>query len=48
MRTHLAVRCTLATSKRREDLLVISPINDEINELTTRLETLAARNTEAA
>ena len=48
MRTHLEARHTLATSRRRVDLLVVSPINDEINELRARLEKLAARNTEAA
>ena len=33
----LEARRTLATSKRREDLLVVSPTNDEINELRARL-----------
>ena len=47
MRTHLDVRNTSVTSKRREDLQVVYPINDEINELKARLKTLAARNTEA-
>ena len=45
---HLEVRHTLATSRRKEDLPVVSPINDEIIELRARLEKLAARNTEAA
>ena len=39
---------TLATSRRRDELPVVSPINDEINELRARLEKLAARNTEVA
>ena len=47
MRTHLEARRNSATSRRREDLLVISPINDKISELRARLEKLAARNTEA-
>ena len=45
---HLEERRTSATSRRREEVLVISPINDEINELRARLEKLVARNTEAA
>ena len=32
----------------REELPVVSPINNEINELKARLEKLGARNTEAA
>ena len=48
MRTHLEVRRTSATSRRREDLPVVFPINNEINELRARLEKLAARNIEAA
>ena len=48
MCTHLEVKCTLATSRRREDLPVIYPINDEINELRARLEKWEARNIEAA
>ena len=48
MLTHLEAKYTSVTSKRREDLPVVSPINDEINELRARLEKLAARNTEAA
>ena len=46
MRTHLEVRRTSATSKRRDELPVVSPINEEINELRAKLEKLAARNTE--
>ena len=46
--THLKARCNLATSKRREDLPIISHISDEINELRARLKKLAARNIEAA
>ena len=45
---HLEAKYTAATFRRREEVLVVSPINDEINELRTRLEKLAARNTEAA
>ena len=45
MRTHLEARRTLVTSRRREDLSVVSPIKDEINELRARLKNLAARNT---
>ena len=48
MLTHLEARCNSATSRRREDLSIVSPINDEINELRARLEKLAAKNTEAA
>ena len=48
MRTHLEARRTSATSRRRDELPVVSPINDEINEIRARLEKLAARNTEAA
>ena len=48
MHTHLEVSHTSATYRRKEDLLVISPINDEINELRARLEKFAARNIEAA
>ena len=47
MRTPLEARRTSATSRRREDLPIVSLINDEINELRVRLEKLAARNTEA-
>ena len=47
MRTHLEARRNSMTSKRREDLLIVSPINDEINELRARLEKLEARNTKA-
>ena len=48
MCTHIEVRRTSATSKRREDLTVVSPIYNEINKLRPRLKKLAARNTEAA
>ena len=48
MRTHLEARHNSATSRRREDLSIVSPINDEINELKARLEKLAARNVEVA
>ena len=48
MRTHLDVRRASAISRRRQEEVVVSPINDEINELRARLEKLAARNTEAA
>ena len=48
MHTHLEVRRTSATSRRRQKEAVISPVNDEINELRARLEKLAARNTEVA
>ena len=48
MHTHLEARCNSATSRRRENLPIAFPINDKINELTARLEKLAARNTEAA
>ena len=48
MCTHLEARHTSATSRRREDLLVVSPINDETNELRARIKKLAARNIEAA
>ena len=48
MCTHLEARHTSAASRRREELPVVFPINDEINELRARLEKLEARNTEAA
>ena len=44
---HLEARRTSATSRRRDELLIFSLINDEINELRDKLEKLAARNTEA-
>ena len=47
MHTHLETRHTLATSRKRGEELVISPVNDKINELKARLEKLVARNTEA-
>ena len=45
--THLEVRRTSTTSRRRQEEAVVSPVNDEINELIAWLEKLAARNTEA-
>ena len=48
MSTHLEARRNSTTSRRRKDLLIVSPINDEINELRARLRKLAARNIEAA
>ena len=48
MCTYLEARHTSVTSRRIEELPVVSPINDEINELRARLEKLAARNTKAA
>ena len=45
---HLEEKRTSVTSKRRKEELVISPVNDEINELKARLDKLAARNTEAS
>ena len=48
MWTHLDERHASVTSKKRQEGVVVSPVNDEINELRARLEKLAARNTEAA
>ena len=48
MGTHLEARRISATSRRREYLPIVSPINDEINELRVRLKKLAARNTEVS
>ena len=48
MRTHLEARYTSVTSRRREEVPVVSLINDKINELRARLKTLVVRNTEAA
>ena len=48
MHTHLEARHNSATSRRRKDLPIVYPINDEINELRTTLMELAARNTELA
>ena len=48
MLTHLEARHNSVTSRRREDLPIVSPINDEINKLRVRLEKLVARNTKAA
>ena len=47
MHTYLEARHISATSRRREEEPVVSPINNEINELRAKLEKLAARNTEA-
>ena len=47
MHTHLEARRTSMTSRRKEDLSVVSPINDEINELRARLKRLVTSNTEA-
>ena len=47
MRTHIEARCTSATSRRREDLPVVSPINDEINELKVKLKKWVASDIEA-
>ena len=47
MRTHLEARHNSVTFRMREDLPIVSPINDEINELKARLKKLVARNTEA-
>ena len=46
MRTHLDARRASVTSRRRQEETVVSPVNDEINELQARLEKLAARNIE--
>ena len=48
IRTNLEVRHTSATSKRRKDLPVVSPIHDEINELRAMFKKLVAGNTGAA
>ena len=48
MRTHLEVKYKLVTSRMRQEEAVVSPVNDEINELKAQLEKLAAINTEAA
>ena len=48
MHTNLKARRNSATSRRTEDLSIVSPINNEINELRARLEKLVARNTDAA
>ena len=45
--THLEARRNFATSRRKEDLPIVSSINDEINELRARLEKLTASNIEA-
>ena len=47
MRTHLEARYNLATSRKRDDLTVFSPLNNEINKLRYRLEKLTTMNTEA-
>ena len=48
MCTYLEARRNSSTSKKREDIPIVSPINDEINELRARLEKLAAKTTEVA
>ena len=48
MRTHVDARRVSATSRRRQEEVIVSPVNDEINELGAQLEKLAARNMEAA
>ena len=48
MRTHLEARLASATSRRRPEEAVSSPVNDEINKLRAQLEKLAIRNNEAA
>ena len=47
MRTHLEARRTLTTCRMRDELLVVSPINNDINEVKAKLKKLVARNTEA-
>ena len=47
MRMHLEARGTSTTSRRRDEVPIVFPINDEINEFKARLEKLAVRNTEA-
>ena len=48
MRLHLKARHTSATFRRRQEVAVVSLVNDEINELRARFEKLVARNIEAA
>ena len=48
MRTHLEARRTSTTSRKKGEELVVSLINDEINELRARFKKLAIRNTEVA
>ena len=48
MCTHLEARRASATSRRRLEKVVISQVNDVINELRAQLEKLAAINIEAA
>ena len=48
MRTHIDARHASVTSRRRQEEVVVSPVNDKINELRARLEKLAARNIEVA
>ena len=47
-RTYLEAKRTSATSRRRQEEAVVSPVNDEINELKAQLEKLAAKNIETA
>ena len=47
MHNHLEARRNSATSRRREDLSILSPINDKINELRARVEKLGTRTTKA-
>ena len=46
MCTHLDVRLASATSRRRQEEAIVSPVNDEINDLRAWLEKLVGRNTE--
>ena len=46
MRTHMEARHNSSTSRKRNELLAFSLLNDEINEMRDRLEKLAAKNTE--
>ena len=48
IRTHLEARHNLATSRKREDLSVVSLINDKISELRARLKKLTTRNTKVS
>ena len=42
----LEAKCASVTSRRRQEEVVFSPVNDEINELRAWLKKLATRNTE--
>ena len=46
MSTHLEARRASMTFRRRLEEAVVSPVNDEINELRARLEKLVTKNTE--